>query len=152
MVAKRCLFASHDSMITIARYSWPHEAQIARAKLESEGVPVFVADEHTVSVNWLLSGAVGGIRVQVPEEHAARAVEILQRDDSEAVEALAEDPEEEWEEPEPRCPACGGALAMHTPGRRPAFLSWLFLGFPIGSVRRKLCCTNCGWEGSAQRR
>lgn len=134
-------------MITIARYSLPHEAQIARAKLESEGIPVFVADEHTVSVNWLFSNAMGGIRVQVPQEYVAKATELLERDESEAVEAVADETaDQDWEEPEPRCPVCGGQLEMTMSGRRPAFLGWLVLGFPVGRLKRTLRCMRCGRE------
>lgn len=141
-------------MITIARYSFPHEAQIARAKLESEGIPVFVADEHTVSVNWLLSSAVGGVRVQVPREYVAKATYILERDDSAAVEAdldrIIEDAEDsgaeagpDWQEPPTPCPVCGGETEQVMRGRKPAFLSWLLLGFPLGRLRRKRQCKAC---------
>ncbi|MGJ3255801.1 MAG: DUF2007 domain-containing protein [Alcanivorax sp.] len=47
-------------MITVARFSMPDEAHIAKSRLESEGIPAFVADEHTVGMNWLYSNAMGG--------------------------------------------------------------------------------------------
>ncbi|MGG4603753.1 DUF2007 domain-containing protein [Paenalcaligenes sp. Me131] len=64
-------------LVTISRYSFPHEAYVARALLESEGIPVFLADEHTITMQWLYSNALGGVRLQVPETFAARAVELL---------------------------------------------------------------------------
>ena len=42
-------------MVTIATFSFPYEAQIARAKLDSEGIPATVADEHTINMQWLYS-------------------------------------------------------------------------------------------------
>ena len=44
---------------TIATYSFPYEAQIARARLDSEGIPAFVADEQTINMQWLYSNALG---------------------------------------------------------------------------------------------
>ena len=72
-------------MITVARFSLPYEAQLARAKLESEGVPAFVADEHTINMQWLFSNALGGVRVQVPNSYGHVAVGILSKDHSEAL-------------------------------------------------------------------
>lgn len=65
-------------LVTISRYSFPHEAHVARALLESEGIPVFLADEHTITMQWLYSNALGGVRLQVPEAFVERAVALLQ--------------------------------------------------------------------------
>ena len=70
-------------MITIARYSLAIEAHIARAKLESEGIPAFVADEHTITADWLYSNAMGGVRLQVPESCVEQARTLLATDFSE---------------------------------------------------------------------
>ncbi len=70
-------------MITIARYSLAIEAHIARAKLESEGIPAFVADEHTITADWLYSNAMGGVRLQVPDAFVEQARTILATDFSE---------------------------------------------------------------------
>jgi len=67
---------------TIASYSFPYEAQIARARLDAEGIPAFVADEQTINMQWLYSNAMGGVRLQVPEQFAAQAIEILAQDHS----------------------------------------------------------------------
>lgn len=65
-------------LVTICRYSFSFEAHVARALLESEGIPVFVADEHTINMQWLYSDALGGVRLQVPEAFVERALELLQ--------------------------------------------------------------------------
>lgn len=33
-------------LITIATYSFPYEADIAKPRLDSEGIPAFIADEY----------------------------------------------------------------------------------------------------------
>lgn len=63
-------------LITIARYSDPMAAHLAKTRLEAEGIPVFVVDEHTVTMKPVFGGIIG-IRIQVPEEYARQAVAIL---------------------------------------------------------------------------
>ena len=48
-------------MITVARFSFPHEAYIAKASLEAAGIDSFIADEHTINMQWLYSNAMGGV-------------------------------------------------------------------------------------------
>ena len=66
-----------DQLVTIRRFSQPWEADLARATLEANGIPAFVVDAHTVSMNWLLSNAIGGVRLQVPKSHMKAASEVL---------------------------------------------------------------------------
>ena len=53
-------------MITIARFFCPLEAQIARSRLEVEGIPVFILGEGYVALSWISSYAMGGMHLQVP--------------------------------------------------------------------------------------
>ncbi|KAA0446357.1 MAG: DUF2007 domain-containing protein [Candidatus Thioglobus sp.] len=73
-------------LTTVARFSFAHEAYIARAKLESEGIPATLADEHTINMQWLYSNALGGVKVQVPSSCEQQAIAILARDDSDLLE------------------------------------------------------------------
>lgn len=52
-------------MIVVARFSFPHEAHIAKASLDSAGIKCHIADEHTVNTQWLYSNAMGGVRLMV---------------------------------------------------------------------------------------
>src|SRR5262245_21514175 len=63
-------------LVTAARFAEVWEAHIFRARLEAEGIFATVADEHLVTANWFLSGAVGGVRVQVREKDLAAAREV----------------------------------------------------------------------------
>lgn len=62
---------------TIARMTFPIDAEMARLALDAEGIPVRLLDVHLVQANWFLAVAVGGIRVQVPAECAAVARDLL---------------------------------------------------------------------------
>jgi len=73
---------------------YPYEADLAKARLEAEGIPAFAADEYIVRFDWFYSNAVGGIRLQVAEPDAELAMEILASD-------LSRDPESEFLEDPP---------------------------------------------------
>ena len=123
--------------VTVGRYSFPHEAHIARARLEAEGITAVVADEHTVNMNWLYSDALGGVRVQVSAEDSAAARQLLVEDRSAEV-------DQEFGAEEMRCPACdSNRVALHTRGRRSVFAVFLLLGFPLFFYRHGFRCERC---------
>ena len=67
-----------DKLVTIATFDFPAEAEIMKLFLEYQGFQVFLADDNLVRMNWFLSNAVGGAKLQVLEskaELAARCVE-----------------------------------------------------------------------------
>ena len=70
---------------TIARYGQLLDAQLARARLEAEGIEALIPDEHAVSLQSLYTDALGGARVQVLDADAARATAILNEDRSTAL-------------------------------------------------------------------
>lgn len=67
-----------DRFVTIAAFSQSIDAHVLKTRLEDEGIECFLADEHLVSINWLLSDAVGGVRLKVWKEDAERALEIIE--------------------------------------------------------------------------
>lgn len=121
-------------MITVARYSLAIEAHVDRAKLESEGIPAFVADEHTITANWLYSNAMGGVRLQVPNSCANSAREILATDHTESLVT------EQGFDPL-ICPNCGSNdVKQIINGQKMAFIIFLFLEFPLWPFSRKIKC------------
>jgi len=63
-------------LITVATFSTPWEAQIAKARLAADGLHALIADEHVIRMV-ALSNAIGGIQLKVREQDAAGAVEVL---------------------------------------------------------------------------
>lgn len=123
-------------MVTIASYSFPYEAQIARAKLECAGIQAFIADEHTINTQWLYSNAMGGVRLQVPESLAEQAIKVLDEDaDPELLEELGY-------EAIP-CPNCNSLNTEYYSFRGPAFLSWLCLDVALFPARDGVYCLDC---------
>lgn len=124
--------------VTIACYDMPYEAQIARARLQAEGIKTFIADEHTINMQWLYAQALGGVKLQVRARDAKWAAEILATD-------YSADVEEQEGDDSPCCPGCGaGALVPELIGKRRAFLVFLGLDFPLYPTRRALKCPACG--------
>lgn len=127
-------------MIVIARFLFPHEAHIAKASLEAAGILSHLADEHTVNVQWLYSNAMGGVRLMVAEQHAEQARDILSSDFSQAVEDS-----HICSEGADACPHCGShELLPYTKGKRPTFVVFLLLGFPLFFCRHGYQCKACG--------
>ena len=127
-----------DSLAEIASFSYPHEAHIAKASLEAAGIPVFITDEHTINMQWLYSNALGGVRLLVPKDYETEAKALISQDFSENLKAEVGDDET-------RCPECGSNdVEAYTIGKRPAFLVFLFLGFPLFFYRHGIKCRHCG--------
>ncbi len=64
-------------MITIATLYSLNEAQLLRSMLESSEIPAFIPDENTAQADWMLTNAMGGIRVQVPEAFREVAKQVV---------------------------------------------------------------------------
>ncbi|CAN5560371.1 hypothetical protein BH09VER1_BH09VER1_38730 [soil metagenome] len=120
-------------MTTIAQFSKAEDAHLLRLRLEAAGIAVFIQDENTVQVDWLLSDAIGGVRVQVGDEDVEAANLILFED----TEAPPED-----------CPMCPFCSSVHTtPDERPRRITVraiLLLGLPLLYPRHRWKCTSCG--------
>lgn len=128
------------ALITLKRFDNPVDAHLLKSKLESEDIPCFLLDENTVTLNPLYNVAVGGIRLQVMEEHMKQAQAILQSIEgtpytTEKGEVL-------------KCPSCGSEnITSHfhsIKGVRAVLLAiaTALLAYPFYKNRYK--CEHCG--------
>ena len=69
-----------DKIVTFESYYDPMLAHIVRTRLESNGIPCFIADENTVGANPLYNQAIGGVKLKVFEKDVDRCHEILAAD------------------------------------------------------------------------
>jgi hypothetical protein len=58
---------------------YPHEAYLAKAFLESEGIDSEIRDELTVQVNNFYSNAIGGVKLLVRESDYEKGIEALKK-------------------------------------------------------------------------
>jgi hypothetical protein len=128
-----------EPWVTIARRTTAPEAHIVRARLESEGIPALVADEHLVTANWFLSNAIGGVRIQVPQSYIEHANEILK--ELEAGEyTLSDDDETSL-----RCPHCDSdKVVPHIRSSKISLLALFFFLLPLPFNSKTYKCQACG--------
>lgn len=98
------------------------------SRLTSAGIAAAIRDEHTITLDWLMSNAIGGVKIEVPDEEVTAAREIL-------------------ELPPPdegvlRCPHCGSREAQVRV--LSAFGAvCMVLKLPIPLVRATVDCRHC---------
>jgi Putative prokaryotic signal transducing protein len=130
-------------LVTIATFTDQVQAHILRCRLEVEGVPAFVAFEHHISMDWFLSQALGGVRVQVPETYAEKASEILAGINAGEY-ALVEE-----ETGSCRCPKCGhGNVRPDRASWNIAFLTFCIARVPLPFLVNNTKCMDCGYVGN----
>ena len=124
-------------LVTVKTFSSAWEADLAKTQLEACGIEAFILDSQTISVNWLFSNAIGGIKLQVFEEQVMEAKEVLLKNAEGLEETIVEDkiicPQSESEK-----------VTSVNWERRWSLVSILLLGFPIFYPRDKYLCQDCG--------
>ncbi|MBI3379449.1 DUF2007 domain-containing protein [Candidatus Gottesmanbacteria bacterium] len=65
-----------DELMTIAEYSDPNEANVAKSKLTSENIFCFLADEELMESPTLRT-VIGSVKLQVKSSDAERAKQTL---------------------------------------------------------------------------
>lgn len=122
--------------IVVKSFSFPYEAQIAKTQLEAAGIPARIENEHTINMDWLYSNALGGVRLLVLESDLEEARTLLAQDFSKELQqqfGLSEN-----------CPNCDSSdIQPYTEGKRPAYLVFLLLGFPLFFYKNGMKCQRC---------
>ncbi|MBI5372823.1 MAG: DUF2007 domain-containing protein [Sphingobacteriales bacterium] len=120
--------------------SYPNyvEAHIARGVLEEEGIHCWLRDENTVTIDPILTNAVGGIKLMVEKSQAQRAANLLADLRKEHKASVA-------------CPQCGShnIEQVSTPRKAINWLSSLltfFLGDYAMAIDKVNHCFDCGHE------
>jgi hypothetical protein len=137
-----------ERLVTVARFAYTadpvSEAELARIKLESEGIWCFLAGKNFAGVHWIASLADRGVKLQVRESDAERAKEILSRREKVEIDE-SEYGDSGAEEGEMRCPRCGSEDFKYEKFSRGVFyLGIAFLRFPVPFPRKKYRCNDCG--------
>jgi predicted RNA-binding Zn-ribbon protein involved in translation (DUF1610 family) len=125
------------NIITLRSFDNYFLASITLTKLQGAGVNCYLKDENTVTIDPILSNAIGGIKIVVKEEDAEEAKEILQQFDEEYLQSV-------------KCPQCGAAAItlVSKPGASnfiTAIFTWLFSSYAI-APENVYQCGKCGYE------
>ncbi len=139
------------SLITLRTFDNYVTAHIVKTTLEGEGIRCVLIDENTVTMQWHIANAIGGIKLKVAAKDVAHAHHILETTEKEA---LAESQtigfwdDEDIDQLDPNnriCIHCGSQNTRKDDySKRPAMLSWLLLGFPLFFKSDKWHCFHCG--------
>ena len=132
-------------MKVVATFPDLASAELAKSVLEAQEIPALIPDSNLAGMDWRLGTALGGVRLQVDEQHLEEASEVL----SLAANGAAEQPGVSFAEDE-KCPHCSSTHIGPDDQRRLKMLSLMF--FPIAFVtlplilmsRGKARCGDCG--------
>ena len=124
--------------VVINAYNNYIDAHIARGVLEEEGINCWLKDENTVTIDPILTNAVGGIKVMVYKEQAERAWEILSNLKKEQQQSVV-------------CPKCGShnIELVSTPRKAINWISAIttfFLGDFAMTIDKVNHCFDCKHE------
>ena len=123
--------------VTIRTFQNYFSAHILLSKLQDAGMECYLKDEFTVTIDPILSNAVGGIKLVVKKDDEKEACEILQIFDQEYMRSAV-------------CPKCGNQTIELVPKKTTAnmltaVLTWLFGSYAI-SAKNVYQCSSCGYE------
>jgi hypothetical protein len=124
-------------LVTIRTFNNYFSANILLTKLRDAGIQCYLKDEYTVTIDPLLTNAVGGIKLVINKEDSQQVFELLRQfDEDYRRNAL--------------CPRCGSHNIELVPKRTAtnmitAVLSWLFSDYAV-SVENVYKCGTCGYE------
>ncbi len=128
--------------VTVARYRDLPLAELAKAKLESEGVYCHLLNKHHIGLNWLYSQALGDVHLQVESEDERRAQQILTNDESDLLdnEALEFPTIEEND----LCISCGSERLELIKYSRLSCILMIITQLPLIFWGTRYRCKDCG--------
>ena len=130
-------------MVTLEHFRDMPEALLAKGKLESAGIHSMLADGNLVRMDWLLSNAIGGIRLQVDQRDLESARAVL----NEPIPVELGDEALGGPFLQPRCPRCYSLdIGFEGIDRFWTYGLWLLLSFPIRVRKGNWKCYTCGVE------
>ncbi|MDE3182782.1 MAG: DUF2007 domain-containing protein [Bacteroidota bacterium] len=127
-------------LVTIRTFQNYFSAHILLTRLRDAGIECFLKDEFTVTVDPILSNAVGGIKLVVIKKQEEEANKLLSKFD-EAYRQTAV------------CPRCGSKSIELVPRQTTAnlataILTWLFGSYAI-SAKNVYQCAECKYESES---
>ena len=126
-------------LVIVRTFNNYFSANILLTKLRDAGVQCYLKDEYTITMDPLLTNAVGGIKLVINKEDADEVVALMKIFDEEYRRNAV-------------CPKCGSHNIDLVPKRSPAnmitaILSWLFSDYAV-SAEKVYLCDSCGFESN----
>jgi predicted RNA-binding Zn-ribbon protein involved in translation (DUF1610 family) len=126
--------------VTLRAFDNYFTANLLLTRLRDAGIECYLKDEFTITIDPLLSNALGGIKVIVRKETYPQALAMLKAFDEAAARMLV-------------CPNCGGHNFTLMPKKTAenyttAVMSWLFSAYAV-SAENVYKCDKCGYESES---
>lgn len=124
--------------ITVRTYDNYIAANLMLQRLEEEHIRAYLQDEYTVTIDPILTNAIGGIKLMIYEDQVSRALELIAGFEHTYRQAVA-------------CPRCGSTNVHYvTQSTNPvnwitAITSWLFGNYAV-AIKQVYRCFDCGFE------
>lgn len=124
--------------IQLRAYDSYIEANLRMQQLEAEGIRAVLRDEYTVTIDPLLTNAVGGIKLMVPQAQWARARSVIERLEAQYRASFV-------------CPQCSHPSVQKIFDARKSvngLVAWLtgLIGGNAVADKEQYRCFACGWE------
>lgn len=131
-----------SDFVTITTYNDYLTANLDKQKLDEQGINCYLADENTITLQWTLKNALGGIKLRVPKQIADEAIRIL----NEKAEEIPTDFKLEEKLNDIICPVCSSNnTGTEKYSKSIMGWSWLLLGFPVtATLIKEHRCFYCG--------
>ena len=124
-------------LVTVKTFDNYFSANIMLTRLHADGIECYLKDEYTVTIDPMLSNAVGGIKLVVKAEDEDAVKKLLAAYDSEYMKSAC-------------CPRCGSNSFTYI--AKPdvanfvtAILTWLFSNYAVAKDY-VYHCEKCGYE------
>lgn len=131
-------------LITARTFDNPIDAHLLKSKLEDEGITCFLQDEHTITIDPLVSNAIGGIKLKIKEEDIEKVKIIFKK--------LDDIPYTDNDNNIAKCPKCNSTELIAGYNSMKGFsqilsalISLLLMIYPI-HLKRLYKCKKCGTE------
>lgn len=126
--------------VTIRTFDNYFSANILLTRLRHEGIECYLKDEYTVTIDPLLSNAIGGIKLIVKKTVESEARKMLRIFDNDYRNHIT-------------CSQCGSHDVLLVPSQSAenlitAIASWLFSAYAV-SAENVYKCSACGFESKA---
>lgn len=124
-------------LVTVKSFDNYFTANIFLTRLQSDGIECWLKDENTVTIDPILSNAIGGIKIVVKKEQEDKVTKLLRAYHIEYMLSAT-------------CPKCGSnSFSQITKPKASnyltAIITWMFSSYAI-AAEYVYQCGNCGYE------
>ena len=123
--------------ITVRTFDNYFSANIILTRLQNAGIICYLKDEYTVTIDPILSNAIGGIKLNVRLKDALTVADLLKQFDEEYLRSA-------------ECPECGSNNILFVPVKGAgnfltAIFTWIFSSYAV-TAESIYQCQGCGYE------